>query len=46
MKMRLKMKNRSYIYDIKRTRPRRGDKYTKYEKFISIWGRLCVISNT
>ena len=31
MKMRLKMKNGSYIYDIKRTRPRHGDKYTKYK---------------
>ena len=39
------MKNRSYIYDIKRTRPRHEDKYTKYKNFISIWGRLCVISN-
>ena len=29
--MRLKMKNRSYIYDINRPRPRHGHKYTKYK---------------
>ena len=40
MKMRLKMKNRSQIYDINRPRPRHGHKYTKYKMCISI------ISNT
>ena len=30
MKMRLKMKNKSHIYDINRPRPRHGDKCTKY----------------
>ena len=36
MKMRLKMKNRSPIHDIKRPRPRHGPKYTKYEMCLSI----------
>ena len=30
-KMRLKMKNRSQRYDINRTRPRHGHRYTKYK---------------
>ena len=29
--MRLKMKNRSYRYDLNRPRPRHRDKYTKYK---------------
>ena len=36
MKMRLKMKNRSQRYDIKRPRPRHGHKYSKYEMCLSI----------
>ena len=39
MKMRLKMKNRSHRYDINRTRPIHGHKYTKHK----IW--LYVLSN-
>ena len=31
MKMRLKMKKRSHIYNINGTRPRHGYKYTKYK---------------
>ena len=31
MKMRLKMKNRSHIYNINGPRPTHGLKYTKYE---------------
>ena len=31
MKMRLKMKNRSHIYDINGPRPGHGHKYTKYK---------------
>ena len=30
MKVSLKMKNRSYRYDINRSRPRHGQKYAKY----------------
>ena len=29
--MRLKMKSRSYIYDINEPRPNHGHKYTKYK---------------
>ena len=31
MKMRLKMRNRSHIYNINGPRPRYGHKYTKYK---------------
>ena len=36
MKMRLKMKNRSLRYNIKRPRLRHGNKYTKYKMCLSI----------
>ena len=34
--MRLKIKNRSYRYDINRPRPRNGHKYTKYKMCLCI----------
>ena len=36
IKTRLKMKNKSQLYDINRPRPRHGPKYTKYKMFVSI----------
>ena len=36
VKMRLKMKNRSHRYNIKRLRPRQGPEYTKYKMFLRI----------
>ena len=36
MKMTLKMKNRSYTYDINRPWSRHGHKYTKYKMCLSI----------
>ena len=41
VKMRLKMKNGSHIYDINRTRSRRGHKYTKYQMCISMMMVMC-----
>ena len=40
MKMWLKMKNKSYRYDINRPRTRQGNKYTKYKTSL---GRAMVI---
>ena len=42
MKMRLKMKNRSHIYDINRTRLRHGHEYTKYKMCLSIIMVICI----
>ena len=36
MKTRLKLKNRSHRYGIKRPRPRHGHKYSKYNMCLSI----------
>ena len=36
MKMRLNMKNTSHRYDVNRTRPRHGHKYTRY-KIVSVY---------
>ena len=41
MKMRLKMKNGSHRYDINKTRPRYGHKYTKYEICCSMMMVMC-----
>ena len=41
MKIRLKMKNRSPVCDIKRPRPRHGPKYTKHEMCFSIMMLIC-----
>ena len=40
--MRLKMKNRSHRYDIKRPRPRHGHKYTKYKMCLSLMMVTCI----
>ena len=42
MKMRLKMKSRSQRYDINRSRPRHGQKYTKYKMRLSIMMVICI----
>ena len=42
MKMRLKIKNRSYRYDINRPRPRHGHKYTKYKMCLNIMMVICI----
>ena len=42
VKMRLKMKHRSHKYDINRTRPRHGHKYTKYKMCLSIMLVICI----
>ena len=42
IKPRLKMKNRSQIYDINRPRPRHGCKYTKYKIYLSIMIVICI----
>ena len=36
IKMRLKVKNKSYRYDMNRARPRHGHKYTEYKTCLSI----------
>ena len=36
------MKNRSHRYDIDRSRPRHGYKYTKYEMFLSKMMVICI----
>ena len=49
MKARLKMKNRSYKYNINRLKPRDGHKYTKYKVSLSIMMVICIkqhVSNT
>ena len=40
-KMRLKMKNTSYRYDINRPRPRHGHKYTKHKMCLNIMVAIC-----
>ena len=35
------MKNRSHRYDINRTRPRQGYKYTKYKMCLSMMMFMC-----
>ena len=42
MKIKLKMKSRSQIYDINRPTPRHGHKYTKYIMSLSIMMVICV----
>ena len=42
MKMRLKMKNRSHRYDIRKPRPSHGHKYTKYKMYFSILMVICL----
>ena len=42
MKMRLNMKNRSQRYDINRSRPRLGHKYTKYKMCLNIMMVTCI----
>ena len=42
IKTRLKMKNRSQIYDINRPRPRYGHKYTKYKIYLGIIMVICI----
>ena len=42
MRKRLKMKNRSYRYNINRLRPRDGHKYTKYKVGLSIMMVICI----
>ena len=41
MKMKMKMKNRSQRYDIYRPSSRRGLKYSKYKKCLSIMMLIC-----
>ena len=36
MKMKMKIKNRSHSYDINRLRSRRGQKYCKYKKCLTM----------
>ena len=45
MKMKMKIKNRSYRYDINGPRSRHGHKYSKYRKGL-VWWCLCLSSNT
>ena len=40
--MKLKMKNRSYKYDINRPSPRHGHKYTKNKMCLSILMDVCI----
>ena len=42
MKTRLKIKNRSQIYDINGPRPRHGYKYTKHKMYLSIIMVACI----
>ena len=42
MKMRLKMKNRSHRYDINRTSPRHGNRYTIYRMCPSVMMVVCI----
>ena len=49
MKMKMKMKNRSHRYDINRPKSRRGHKYSKCKKCVSMIMLLCIkehLSNT
>ena len=40
--IKMKVKNRSHIYDINRTRPRHGHKYNKHKKCCSIIMLICI----
>ena len=40
--MRLKMKTRSYRWDINRPRPRHGDKYTEYKMCLNMIMVICI----
>ena len=40
--MKLKMKKRSHRYDIYRSRPRHGHKYTKYKMCLSKMIVICI----
>ena len=42
MKVRLKMKNRLYRYDINRPRPRHGYRYAIYKKCLSMMIVICI----
>ena len=42
LKIRLKIKTRSQIYDINWSRPRHGHKYTKYKMCLSIIIFICI----
>ena len=42
MKIKVKMKNRSHIYDLNRPRSRHGHKYTEYKKCLSMTMLICV----
>ena len=42
MKMRLKMKNRSYRSDISRAKPRHRHRYTRYNMYLSIMMVTCI----
>ena len=42
LKMRLKMKMKSKRYDLKRPRPRHGQKYTNYKTCRSIIKVICI----
>ena len=46
MVRKMKMKNRSYRYDISRPGARYEQKHTKYKKCLSMMMRLRVLSNT
>ena len=41
MKIRLEMKNRLRRYDVKKTKPRHGHKYTKYKTCLSTMMVMC-----
>ena len=41
MTMKMKMKNRSHIYDINRPRSRHGRKYSKYKNCLVMMMLLC-----
>ena len=42
MKMKIKIKNRSYRYDINRPRSTHGHKYSKYEKCLTVMLLICI----
>ena len=42
VKIELKMKNRSYWYDVNRPRPRHGHKYIKYKMWLNIMMTVCI----
>ena len=42
MKIKIKMKNRSYRYDINRPRSRHGHKFSKYKKRLIMTMLICI----